>query len=1771
MKKLLTSLAIIVLTGICSYAHADIIWNQNFSNVSNWMIIDPSGGSTITSDGTLGLLYVNGANTQAAFIPNTVTKPFVPFNPAQKNQYTLYFNINSITWSTSYDIALDEFDSNKSWLDTMSSSSSTLTGSYSINLGGFTFNANTAYLMPKIIVYTGDGGQTVKISGMSFNYAPSCAGNFTTFDNFDSHTWTDSGNSSFARAVLSYSPKRNTQGSNELMVTAPLQAIPAGRDWSPNNFEFTLTRNLPQPEDWSNYDFITTDIYVEDKPTSLPTVFLTLYNSQGASVSVPLVLSWQLFQWDNRQMTWPLKGNQYFVPPIPTNILNNVVKVSISARGLNDGQYGPAISFVDFHFDNMKLGGKDLWDAFDGPGYGWYADGDSSAIGGITHNNTYNNSAGALCLSWNYASTANYAEVRTTDFASQDWSGYTNIKANVKCSDITVPIAIYLWDGTAGRQTAGQTVQIANQWQTICWQLPADDASFSKSHIAVVKVVANNIDAHRTGNIYVDNLAVGKLISNPTGLSATADNLQNYISWDNPPDPNFVRTMIRCRTDTYPASSTDGTLVCEKTNGPDTTDSFIHTGLTAGQTYYYSAFAYNGTGYSAVDATAQSQASQDIIRVSGSGYEAGFSKTNGAILYITDKATGKSVGRGSDQGTLWKIIFFDENITPSLSAAEFSPGSTTKHFSYTTDPLVLTYSYNLNGQSLTLNVTVTPSTTDYFDLTAQITNNMGLPVRTVSLPSRVTFDKTKVNNVVLPIQEGMMLLPNFFLSNKSTSLTRPPLSADCLALNSQDGQLGIYMIQDSLYQANIIPNHDPSVPVFQPNNLGVGTAGNLGYFNFDMVTYIPNGANWSSVTSRFKLGNNFRQIAAAYRHDNGFDNTANYPTLKQKLDKFGMFENLSRSPILVVEASKVIDLAKAPLGQEWSTIANSWLSNLPTPSVMHITHWQYGRDWNGDPTQNHLLEDNHPDCQPVWWDKYGSQSDLLSLLNKLKQGGFVSMPFTDWEVWNKVDPVTHQLPTLSQTPAAARTLRGEDYPFITYSGYMTKPWHNDTITADLQMINTTYTTTYPMDMLFVDMTGETFWRYVLMDDNVTASACAYTQATVDEDLRLSAYKPLFTEGVFDRIANSITGYCQTTKQKYWNGVLLHLGTEYQDWTAYPFAADVVHSNVGFYQHNLNVEVFPAASTALFTYYTTFGYNYMVDMATNYGQSGYWIDTCDAFQKAVCSRTFGQSLVDYQILTPDYKHISTIWGNGTNNITITANCDASNTYAVGNNTIAAAGFLATTASGDVEAGVFDGTFNGAALTAGQHWLTVENVNNVITIRQPQGPDTSLTINRPSGWTVDNQIYLVKAFKNGTETLGSLTNITPTTLVFNFNATDPATGYTVSKYKLYGAQSSSIKPPFFTSLPTAGSLNSISEVIGWTTDTASNSVIEYGLDATYGYSANDTNLVTSHQIILAGLTTNTLYHYRVKSTGSNGQTAVSGDFTFVAGGVSWQENFNPMKTTWLDNNTNPGDNCTITGNGNGTGTEKVIASTYGKVESEVITLDANSYPNLLVRSTAVDAGASYTVQIEEVGGNTANAISNITQPGTNIVNVASLMGWKGVHSFRVAIWVGGGLNKSATLNLIAANANLAQISGKVTLQSRTNQSAPIVFELRNPGQTTPIKTYTITTDSQGNFNLINVAPGTYDLTAKGSNFLRAKQTNIAVSTGQVTPNINFSLLGGDADNNNVVSMMDLAILQAAYGTKPGDAKWNARADFNGNNQIDMTDLSILRANYGKSGAQ
>ena len=88
-----------------------------------------------------------------------------------------------------------------------------------------------------------------------------------------------------------------------------------------------------------------------------------------------------------------------------------------------------------------------------------------------------------------------------------------------------------------------------------------------------------------------------------------------------------------------------------------------------------------------------------------------------------------------------------------------------------------------------------------------------------------------------------------------------------------------------------------------------------------------------------------------------------------------------------------------------------------------------------------------------------------------------------------------------------------------------------------------------------------------------------------------------------------------------------------------------------------------------------------------------------------------------------------------------------------------------------------------------------------------------------------------------------------------------------------------PPIISSVSTY-SITSNSAVITWTTNELSDSQVEYGTTINYGSATQlNSNLVTSHSQALNNLLSSTLYHYRLRSRDSQGNLAISQDFTFT----------------------------------------------------------------------------------------------------------------------------------------------------------------------------------------------------------------------------------------------------------------------------------------------------
>ena len=155
--------------------------------------------------------------------------------------------------------------------------------------------------------------------------------------------------------------------------------------------------------------------------------------------------------------------------------------------------------------------------------------------------------------------------------------------------------------------------------------------------------------------------------------------------------------------------------------------------------------------------------------------------------------------------------------------------------------------------------------------------------------------------------------------------------------------------------------------------------------------------------------------------------------------------------------------------------------------------------------------------------------------------------------------------------------------------------------------------------------------------------------------------------------------------------------------------------------------------------------------------------------------------------------------------------------------------------------------------------------------------------------DNVAVADVQFKLGNTNIGSAIFSSPYSTTWNTTGTTTPDGsYTLSAVAADTSgnlATSSVTvtvrnaPPVISSIATSTSYTSATTT--WTTDEAANSKVVYGLTTGYGSASSSASLVTSHSIVLSGLTASSTYHFAVVSTDVVGNTSTSSDQTFTTG--------------------------------------------------------------------------------------------------------------------------------------------------------------------------------------------------------------------------------------------------------------------------------------------------
>ena len=130
-------------------------------------------------------------------------------------------------------------------------------------------------------------------------------------------------------------------------------------------------------------------------------------------------------------------------------------------------------------------------------------------------------------------------------------------------------------------------------------------------------------------------------------------------------------------------------------------------------------------------------------------------------------------------------------------------------------------------------------------------------------------------------------------------------------------------------------------------------------------------------------------------------------------------------------------------------------------------------------------------------------------------------------------------------------------------------------------------------------------------------------------------------------------------------------------------------------------------------------------------------------------------------------------------------------------------------------------------------------------------------------------------------------------------------------------------------------------------------------------------------------------------------------------------------------------------------------------------------------------------------------------------------------------------------------------------------PETFNLTSYANAIPIGSQDIIMDgatvSNINFtwNVLGLAYGNYTMSAYAEPV--PNETN--TMNNNCTDGVIAITIPGDVNGDFNVSLVDLVILANAYGSKPGDAKWNCNADIDNNGVVGLTDLVIMAIHYGQ----
>lgn len=127
--------------------------------------------------------------------------------------------------------------------------------------------------------------------------------------------------------------------------------------------------------------------------------------------------------------------------------------------------------------------------------------------------------------------------------------------------------------------------------------VPSGTRAFSANKDGYTGQTIDSVIVPPGGTVNRDFVITAVHPSPPGGFAAMPSDGLIRLAWTNPANTYFQGTLIRYKTTGYPTGPTDGTLLCNRATISGAPDSFIHSPVTNGTTYYYAAFAHDSDNH----------------------------------------------------------------------------------------------------------------------------------------------------------------------------------------------------------------------------------------------------------------------------------------------------------------------------------------------------------------------------------------------------------------------------------------------------------------------------------------------------------------------------------------------------------------------------------------------------------------------------------------------------------------------------------------------------------------------------------------------------------------------------------------------------------------------------------------------------------------------------------------------------------------------------------------------------------------------------------------------------------------------------------------------------------------------------------------------------------------------------------------------------------------------------------------------------------------------